>query len=150
MEEFRGMEREHTHVAVLFHILHPEGMGGIVDNRDAVLFAETAEAVKVADIAVDMHGDNRFGDAGLDEFFGFRGIKAKGFWVDIGEYRFRADTHEGVASGDEGERSGYDFTASESHRLIPQFKRKRTIDEECHVGFWYAEITGKFALETVM
>ena len=118
----------------------------VINHRNAILFTQPLEAVDVAAVAIDMHGDDGFGARG-DEFLDFCRVEAEGFGIDIRKDRGRADALEGVGGGDEGEGSGDDIAAGESHRVVAEFEGESAVVEEREVGFGYAEVGGECRLE---
>ena len=123
-----------------------KGVGGVVDDGDVVFLGEAVEAIDVAAVAIDMHGDDGFGARG-DEFLDFIRVEAEGFGIDVRKDRGRADALKGVGGGDEGEGSGDDIAIGESHRVVAEFEGECAVVEEREVGFGYAEVGGECRLE---
>jgi len=160
MEELRRVEGEHRHGAAasyrnraiplftftfFLHLTagHSKRMRRVVDDGDIVFLGKALEAGDVADVSIDMHGDDGLGDAGLDERLDFRGVKAERLGVDIGEDGLGADAHERMGCSDEGKRRGDHFAAGKTHRLIAELEGERAVHEEGHVRLGHAEVGGE-------
>ena len=100
VEYLGGVEGEHGRVAenggadAVFR--HAEGVGRIVDDLQAVLFCYAVDSVDVAEVAVDMYGQDRdrlVAYQSLD----FGRVNGVVFGIDVAEYRRTAAADYGVS-----------------------------------------------------
>ena len=87
---------------------HPEGVGRVIDDLEAVLLRDAVDGLRVAEIAVDMDGqdgDGLVGDQGLD-LLRVDGIALR---LDVAEDRRAAAAHDRMRGGGEGVGRGDDL-----------------------------------------
>jgi len=79
------------------------GLGGVLEDGQAVALGERDEGAHRGRVPVQVHGDDRRG-AWRDRGGGRGGVEAEGDGVDVGEYRGRAGQGDGSGGRGEGER----------------------------------------------
>lgn len=150
VEELGGMEGEHRHVAAeadgAAAMGHPKRMRGVVDDGDAILFGEPPEAVDIADVAVDVDGDNGLG-ARRHQPLRLGGVKAEGVGVDVREDGGRADALQRVGGRHEGQGGGDDVAAGQPHGIAAQLQGQGAVAEESQVRLRDVQIVGEGPLE---
>ncbi len=85
-----------------------EGMGGIVNEREAMLGGELLEGGVIAGLAPDVHADDA-GGARRNQASRLGGVKVVGAGCDVAEDGSDLLPLQGVRSGDEGEGRDDDF-----------------------------------------
>ena len=88
VEHLGRVEGEHGRVAEVRGadavFLHAEGVRGVVDHLEPVLLRDCLDGVRVAEVAVDVHRDDR-GGLGRDERLDLRGVHCVGRGVNVAE-----------------------------------------------------------------
>lgn len=139
---FGGVEGERTDIACVENALaihaHAEGMGGIVDDLEAVFIGNGLDAPGIARGAIDMHGHDGGGARGDGGLY-FIGIEIARDGVDIHEDGFDAIPPDGVGGGHEAVRGGDDL-ACNAESLQSGDERQGAIGEDADVG--HAEVFG--------
>ena len=144
------MEGEHGSVAeaggadAVFR--HAEGVGGVINDLEAVLLRDAVYLLHIAEVAVDMHGhdgDGLIGDKRL-ELADVDGIVGR---VNVAEHRCAAAADDRVRGGGKGERRGDDL-ALELHGLDDIFKREVAIREQSDI--WHTEVLLQLRFEPLV
>ena len=145
-----GVETERTEVAGVKYALavyfYAEGVSGVIDHLKSVLIGNLLYALRVAGLAVDVHGHYGRGlrrDGSLD----FVGVDVSRAWVNIYEHGLYAVPPEGVSSGYEAVRSR-DYLARYAQCLQGRDERQRTVGEQADVGHF--QICGKFLFKLLV
>lgn len=112
-----GERSEFAHGTSAFAMVNrADGFGGILDDRNAVLFANSQQAIHVAQVAIQMHGDDGFGTRGNCRF-GLVWVDAPGIFENIDKDRFGTQVDDGRGGGDPVGVGHYDFvTGADTQR----------------------------------
>ena len=131
-----GMETQGGHVALVEDALaidlNAKGMGGVIDDAQAILVGNGLNLGGAAGLAIDVHGhDGRGarGDGGLDAV----GIDASCRRVNIDEHRLDAVPPDRMGGGDKAVGRGDDL-AADVERLQRGDERQRAVGEKADVG----------------
>lgn len=146
MEEFGRVEGKHGHVAGSGKRRNAKGMGGVVDDFDAVLVGKALETGHIARIAVDVHRNDGTATRGDGAFGGF-GREAQGIGVDVGEDGLGASADDGMSSGHEGKGRGDDLPVVDAKCSKSKFQGKRSIGKERKVCLRNSQTRGKSGME---
>ena len=150
VEHLRRVEGEHGRIAEVCGtdaiFLHAEGVRGVVDHLEVVFFRDRSDRARVAEVAVDVHGDDG-GGLGRDERFNLRRVHRVGHGVDVAEDGLETVSRDRVRRGDEGERRR-DHFAREPHSGDDRLEREVTVCEQGHL--LRAEIVLQRSLEPLM
>ena len=132
VEDLGGVEAEHGRVAKACDgdavPLHSEGMGRIVDHLEAVSVRDPLDRVHVAEVAVDMHGDDRAGSRRDQPLHAF-GVDGVVVGLHVGEDGRESLPDDGVGGRGEGVR-GRDDLAPEVERLQDALQRVVPVGEQ--------------------
>ena len=150
VEHLGGMEAERAHVALVEDAaavdLDTEGMGGVIDDTQAILVGNGLDLGGAARLAVDVHGHDGSGlgrDGGLDAV----GVDAAGGGIDVDKHGPDAVPPDGVGGGDKAIGRGDDF-AADAQCLQGGDQRQRAIGEQADVG--YLEILAQGLLKPLV
>lgn len=131
-----GMETQGGHVALIEDALaidlDAEGMGGVIDDAQAILVGNGLNLGGAAGLAIHVHGhDGRGarGDGGLDAV----GVDAARCRVNIDEHRLDAVPPDRMGGGDKAVGRGDDL-AADVERLQRGDERQRAVGEKADVG----------------
>ena len=109
-----GVETEAGHVGEAAHggavVTCSDGVGGILDEDQAELVAESADLPVPDGLAREVHGHDGLGP-GRDAFPDTLGVDVVGLGIDVGEDGLRAAVHGAVGAGGEGHRRRDDLIA---------------------------------------
>lgn len=111
-----------------------------------MLFCDRLDGIRVAEIAVDVHRDDR-GGLGRDKRLDLRGVHRVGRGVDVAEHGFEPVSRDRVRRGDEGE-GRRDHFACEPHGGDDRLEREVAVREQGHL--LRAEVVLKRSLELLM
>jgi len=117
-------------------------MGGVVDDLDAVLLAQTREAVHVTGVSVHMDGNDGLRPRS-DQFLRRLWRKAHRLWIDVSKDRRRTNTLKGMAGRNKGERCRDDVAPGKTQGVEPELERKGSVHEEFEIRLRYAKIVRK-------
>ena len=138
-----GVEREGADIACLedaFSIhAHAEGMGGIVDDFEAVFIGNGLNTLGIAGGAIDMHGHDGGGARGDGRLY-LVGVEVARDGVDIHEDGFDTIPPDGVGGGHEAVGGGDDL-ACDAESLQSGDEWQGAIREEADVG--HAEVVSQ-------
>lgn len=127
-----GVEAERAQVAPVedgaSFDFYSKGVGGIVDDLQAVAVGDLLYATDVAGIAIDVDGHYGRGLRGDGGLYPFR-VEVAGFWVDVDEDGLAAVPPDAVGGGDKGVRRGDDL-AGDAQRLEGGEQRQGAVGEE--------------------
>ena len=149
-EDFGAMETERGHVALAEDApavdLDAEGVGGVVDDAQAVLVGDVLNLTGTAGLAIDMDGHDGGGarrDGGLDAV----GVDATRGHVDVDEYGLDTVPPQRVGGGNEAVGSGDDL-ATDVEGLKGGDERQGAVGEQADVG--HLEVLTQRSLEAAM
>ena len=120
-------ERERGHVAVAAGPValegRPEGLGGVLDQRDPMPVGQLPEGAQVGGLAEDVDGHH--GPRALrDRRLGRVRVEAQGHRVDVGEHRRRAAACDRLGGREERVGGGHDLVpGADAERLQAQLER---------------------------
>lgn len=145
--DFGGVEGEGGDVAGvedgLTVDLDAEGVGGVVDDLEAVFVGHFLDAADVARLAVAVDGHDG-GGLGGDGGFDAPGVEPAVGGVDVYEDGLDAVPPQGVGGGDEAVGGGDDFSGN-AEGLEGGDEREGAVGEEGEVGHF--EVGGELLLE---
>ena len=146
MEDLGGVEGEHAGITKPGGPGNAEGVGGVVDDLQAMAVCDFLDGLMVAEVAVDMDRQDGRGLIG-DERFDFLGVQGVEGVLDVAEDGLQALSCDGVGGGGEGEGGGDDL-ALKLHRLQHTLQGQVAVGVQGHVGA--AQIVPKPGLEFLM
>src|SRR3954453_2286392 len=129
-ENLPGMEAKTRHAAQwtayqTVIVLRSDGACSILYNCQSVSFGDSQESMHVRRETDLMNYEDR-SRARCNRFFDSLGVEIESNWVDVGEYRSRANISNGVGRSDKGQTRADDFVAwSESHSNQREVKCSR-------------------------
>ena len=131
-----GVETERGNVASVKHTLalafHTEGVGGIVDDFEAVFVGYVLDGLRVAGFAVDMYGHDG-GCFGGDGGFYLGRVDAARLPFDVYKNGLNAVPPQSVGGGDERVGGGDDF-AGDAQGLEGGDKGQSAVGEKAYIG----------------
>ena len=148
----RGVETQCGHIARIqdglsVH-LHAEGMGGIIDDLQAILVCYLLNAFRVAGLAIDVYGHNGRG-LGSDGCLDLVRVDVAGFRVDVHEHRLDAVPPQGMGGGHEAVGRGDDL-ARDAQGLQGAHQGKRAVGEQADVGHFQVLAQGLLQFLVIM
>ena len=125
-----------------------EGFGVVFDDEQFVFFGERANFVHVADVAIKVHGHDRFG-AFVDQFLGGFDTDAVVVQINVGKTRDGAGLDDGEATGDKSVARDDHFVAGSDAQGGERKVNGGRAGRQRH-GVADAEVFGKGFLEALM